>query len=64
MRIIFLPGMATGQILLGANPSNTIMYQIAIMLEILASVSICVMITLKFGYRTYFNKFIQEKSGK
>ncbi|MBU4690192.1 iron export ABC transporter permease subunit FetB [Mycoplasma sp. ES3157-GEN-MYC] len=67
MGIIFLPGMMTGQILSGTNPSNAIMYQIAIMLGILASVSICVMITLEFGYRTYFNKniqFIQQKSGK
>ncbi|QKT05704.1 iron export ABC transporter permease subunit FetB [Mycoplasma sp. OR1901] len=56
MGIIFLPGMMTGQILSGVDPVNAILYQIAIMLGILASVSITVLLSLEFGYRTYFNK--------
>lgn len=56
MGIVFLPGMMTGQILSGTSPTTAIAYQIAIMLGILGSVSLSVILTLQFGYRTFFNK--------
>jgi putative ABC transport system permease protein len=56
MGIIFLPGMMTGQILAGADPTIAIAYQIAIMLGILGSVSLTVIIMLILSYRTFFNE--------
>lgn len=46
MGIIFLPGMMTGQILSGTVPTTAIMYQIAIMIAICASVCITVFLSL------------------
>jgi putative ABC transport system permease protein len=54
MGIVFLPGMMTGQILSGVNPLTAIEYQIAIMLAITGSVSFSVILSLLFGYRTFF----------
>lgn len=54
--VIILPGMMTGQILAGASPMTAIIYQIAVMLGILGSVSISVILILELGYRLYFNK--------
>lgn len=56
MGIVFLPGMMTGQILGGADPTIAIAYQIAIMLGILGSVALTVIIMLKLSYSTFFNK--------
>jgi putative ABC transport system permease protein len=61
MGIVFLPGMMTGQILSGSSPLIAIEYQIAIMLGILGSVSICVIVFLMLGYRTFFNNRMQIK---
>ena len=55
MGIIFLPGMMTGQILSGVDPTLAIMYQIVIMLGILGGVSVTTFIFLYFGVRTFFN---------
>ncbi len=55
MGIVFLPGMMTGQILAGADPTLAIAYQIAIMLGILGSVAFTVIIMLKLSYGTFFN---------
>lgn len=55
MGIVFLPGMMTGQILAGINPITAIMYQIAIMLGIVGSVSLSVIIFVQQGYKTFFN---------
>ncbi|QUI22506.1 iron export ABC transporter permease subunit FetB [Vallitalea pronyensis] len=55
MGIIFLPGMMTGQILGGADPTTAIAYQIAIMLGILGSVALTVVIMLKLSHSTFFN---------
>ncbi len=55
MGIVFLPGMMTGQILSGTDPTTAIAYQIAIMLGILGSVSITVFLMIQFGYKTFFN---------
>lgn len=54
--IISLPGMMTGQILGGVSPLIAIRYQIAIMTAILSSVSICVFVFLRLGYKNFFNK--------
>jgi len=59
MGIVFLPGMMTGQILSGVSPLTAINYQIAIMLGILGSVSLCVIVFVIFGYRAFFNKRAQ-----
>lgn len=55
MGIIFLPGMMTGQILSGIVPTTAILYQIAIMLGILGSVSLTTYLVLTFGIKTFFN---------
>ncbi|WP_069997714.1 ABC transporter permease [Cellulosilyticum sp. I15G10I2] len=55
MGIVFLPGMMTGQILSGTNPTTAIEYQIAIMLGILGSVALTVIMFVQFGYKTFFN---------
>ncbi len=55
MGIIFLPGMMTGQILSGLDPTLAIMYQIAIMLGILGGVSLTTYLFLMMGYKTFFN---------
>ncbi len=59
MGIVFLPGMMTGQILSGVSPLTAIRYQIAIMLGILATVSLSVLLMLMFGIKTYFNQDAQ-----
>ncbi len=53
--IIFLPGMMTGQILSGVDPTLAILYQIGIMLGILGGVALSTYLLLVFGYKTYFN---------
>ncbi|HHT77266.1 MAG TPA: ABC transporter permease [Clostridiaceae bacterium] len=66
MGIIFLPGMMTGQILSGTNPTTAILYQIAIMIAICSTVCLAVFGALIFGYRTLYNSrkqfvsFLQE----
>lgn len=56
MGIVFLPGMMTGQILSGTDPTTAIAYQIAIMLGILGAVALSVFMMLHWGSRTFFNK--------
>lgn len=55
MGIVFLPGMMTGQILSGTDPTTAIAYQIAIMLGILGAVGLSIITMLQLGYRTFFN---------
>lgn len=55
MGIVFLPGMMTGQILSGSSPVLAIRYQIAIMLGILAAVTLTVFLMTEWGYRTFFS---------
>lgn len=62
MGIIFLPGMMTGQILSGIVPTTAIMYQIAIMMGILGSVTITTFLVIRFGARTCFNHDLQIES--
>ena len=56
MGIISLPGMMTGQILGGVSPLIAIRYQIAIMTAVMSSVTICVFIFLRLGYKKFFNE--------
>ena len=63
MGIVFLPGMMTGQILSGTAPTTAIAYQLAIMLGILGAVALTVILMLKLGYRTFFNKEEQLQEG-
>lgn len=53
MGIVFLPGMMTGQILGGAEPMQAILYQITIMLAILAATALSAFLILSMQ-RTYF----------
>lgn len=55
MGIVFLPGMMTGQIISGTDPTTAIAYQIAIMLGILGAVALSIITMLQLGYRTFFN---------
>jgi len=59
MGIISLPGMMTGQILSGTLPTTAIMYQIAIVVAICASVCISTFLCLNFGYKTLYNNASQ-----
>ncbi len=59
MGIVFLPGMMTGQILSGTDPTTAIAYQIAIMLGILGAVALTVMFMLHWGYKTFFTNEAQ-----
>ena len=59
MGIIYLPGMMTGQILSGTLPTTAIMYQIAIMVAICASVALTTFSALHFGSQTLFNSNLQ-----
>ncbi len=59
MGIISLPGMLTGQILAGADPSSATLYQIAIMIAISATVCISVYLGLFFGQRFLYSKQMQ-----
>jgi len=61
MGIVFLPGMMTGQILSGTLPLTSIMYQIAIMIAICASVCLAIFSSLHFGYKTLYNERNQIK---
>lgn len=61
MGIVFLPGMMTGQILAGAPPLAAIKYQIAIMLGIMASVTLTVYFVIKWSSKTFFNQRGQLK---
>lgn len=59
MGIIFLPGMMTGQILSGTLPTTAILYQIAVMLCVCASVCLATFLTLYFGHKTLYNEQLQ-----
>lgn len=61
MGIISLPGMTTGQILSGTSPVTAVGYQIAIMLGILGSASLCSVLSVQLGYKTFFNEECQLK---
>lgn len=56
MGIVSLPGMMTGQILSGTLPTTAILYQIAIMVAICATVCLSSFGALYFGYKTLYNR--------
>ena len=53
--IVQLPGMMTGQILGGVEPTQSVRYQIVIMYMLTATVTLSCMATLFFSYRQLFN---------
>ncbi|NQV31887.1 MAG: ABC transporter permease, partial [Phycisphaeraceae bacterium] len=55
--LVSLPGMMTGVILGGTNPDTAIMYQIAIMLSILAGTAITVFLAIQLTSRQSFDTF-------
>lgn len=55
MGIVFLPGMMTGQIIVGQSPLMAVKYQISVMLGVLGTVSITVLIFLHLAYKVFFN---------
>ncbi len=56
MGIVSLPGMMSGQILSGEPINSAILYQIAITICISAVVCLSVFLSLRFTYKTYYNK--------
>lgn len=54
--LVSLPGMMTGQILAGANPTSAIKYQIIVMLMLVASTAIGAMIVVRVVQRLCFTK--------
>ena len=56
MGIVSLPGMMTGQILSGTLPTTAILYQIAIMVAICATVCLSSFGALYFGFKTLYNR--------
>lgn len=61
MGIVFLPGMMAGQIISGESPLSAIIYQIAIMLGVLGSVTISVYILFNLSKKVIFNNEAQLK---
>lgn len=57
MGLISLPGMMTGQILGGSDPSTAVKYQILILLAIFVSSNLNLVLTLIFSNRFVFDKF-------
>ena len=59
MGIVFLPGMMTGQILSGINPTEAVYYQIVIVIAIAATVCLSnyIMFRFFFGVRSKFSSF-------
>jgi len=55
--LVSLPGMMTGVILGGADPSTAIKYQIAIMTAILSGTAITVWLAIKLTIRTSFTSY-------
>ncbi|MGB9732016.1 MULTISPECIES: ABC transporter permease [Calditerrivibrio] len=56
--IVFFPGMMTGQILAGSNPTVAVKYQIAIMITIAIFVLISTMLNLYFNMKIALRKFL------
>lgn len=60
--LISLPGMMTGQMLGGSDPTTAVRYQILIMLAIFVSSNLNLVLTLIFSNRFIFDKFGKLKS--
>lgn len=56
MGLVSLPGMMTGQILAGANPSDAIRYQIVIIFAQAAGVAIATMGVVILAFLVLFNR--------
>jgi putative ABC transport system permease protein len=60
--LVQLPGMMTGLILGGVEPTEAIRYQIVVTISIFTSVSIAAMLTTIISYRFFFKNNMQLKS--
>jgi putative ABC transport system permease protein len=56
MGIVSLPGMMTGQILAGADPTDAVRYQILIMFMIAACVALATHGVVLLAYRALFRR--------
>jgi putative ABC transport system permease protein len=54
--IVQFPGMMTGQITAGADPTQAVLYQIVVMYALAAAQCISVIVGLRFYVRSFFNK--------
>lgn len=57
MGVVFLPGMMTGQIIGGEDPTTAIKYQIAIMLAVFVATTLSVALTIFITFRQSFDDF-------
>lgn len=57
--IVSLPGMMTGQIIAGADPVDSVRYQVIIMYIITASVSISIFLSALLSYKQFFTNDLQ-----
>jgi len=57
MGLISLPGMMTGQILGGSDPSVAIKYQIMLLITIFSSAILNVILTILFSNRIVFDAY-------
>ena len=62
--LVSLPGMMTGQLLAGAEPTQAVMYQIVIMFLIAAGTSLGTVGVVLLGYRRLFNADHQFLPGR
>ena len=64
MGLVSLPGMMTGQILAGADPSQAVRYQILIMFMIASCVALATGGVVALAYRALFSPRHQLRSEK
>jgi putative ABC transport system permease protein len=57
MGLVSLPGMMTGQILGGSDPSLAVKYQLAIMICIFTSTTLAAILNLTLSLKIAFNAF-------
>lgn len=63
MGLVSLPGMMTGQLLQGANPSTAVLYQIAIVIGIFGVQYASILLTISFSIRFQFKGNDSLKEG-
>ena len=62
--IVQFPGIMTGQIMAGADPTQAVLYQIVIMYSITTALCLAVIVGLRFYVRSFFNKAQQLVVGE
>ena len=59
--LVSLPGMMSGLMFAGVEPTTAIRYQIVVMFMLISTTGFATMIASYLGYREYFNRFGQLK---